>query len=104
MLLAGDSAAFIDPFAGDGISLALHSGALAAECLVPFFQGVGSLEQAHKEYAATYSRKFGPAFRNAARVRRMVNAPPMIRSSLLRLAGIGPFARTIVRSTRISAR
>ena len=26
MLLAGDAAAFIDPFAGDGISLALHGG------------------------------------------------------------------------------
>ncbi len=26
MLLAGDAAGFIDPFAGDGISLALQSG------------------------------------------------------------------------------
>ena len=103
MLLAGDAAAFIDPFAGDGISLALHSGALAAECSIPFFQGVCSLEHAHKEYAETYSRQFGPAFRNAARVRKMLNAPPMIRSSLLRLAGIGPFARAIVRSTRITS-
>jgi flavin-dependent dehydrogenase len=103
MLLAGDAAAFIDPFAGDGISLALHSGTLAAQCLIPFFQGACSLEQAHKKYAAAYSRQFGPAFRNAARVRKMLNAPPMIRSSLLRLASIGPFARAIVRSTRISA-
>lgn len=103
MLLAGDAAAFIDPFAGDGISLALHSGALAAECLIPFFQGVCSLEQAHKEYAIAYHQQFGPAFRNAARVRKMLNAPPLIRSSMLRLAGIGPFARAIVRSTRISS-
>ncbi len=30
-LLAGDAGGFIDPFTGDGISTALHSGALAAE-------------------------------------------------------------------------
>src|SRR5262249_49747795 len=39
MLLVGDSAGFIDPFAGDGISLALQSGALAAQTLMSFFEG-----------------------------------------------------------------
>jgi menaquinone-9 beta-reductase len=101
MLMAGDSAAFIDPFAGDGISLALHSGALGAESVVPFLQGACSLAQAQERYAVSYGKQFAPAFRNAARVRMMLNAPPVIRSSLLRLAGIGPFARAIVRSTRI---
>ncbi len=38
MLQVGDAAAFVDPFIGDGISLALRSGALAAECLSPFFK------------------------------------------------------------------
>ena len=38
MLLAGDSAGFIDPFAGDGISLALQSGTLAAKSITPFLQ------------------------------------------------------------------
>ncbi len=33
MLLVGDAAGFVDPFVGDGISLALRSGAMAAECL-----------------------------------------------------------------------
>jgi len=40
MLLAGDAAAFIDPFAGDGISLALHGGVMAAQALIPFVQPV----------------------------------------------------------------
>lgn len=101
VILAGDAVAFIDPFAGDGISLALHSGSLAAEALLPFLQGRGSLQQAQESYAAEYKRQFAPAFRGAARVRMMLSAPPMIRSSLLRLAGMGPFARAIVKSTRI---
>ena len=54
MFLAGDAAGFIDPFAGDGISLALQSGTLAAESIVPFLQGSCSLEQAHRQYQAAY--------------------------------------------------
>lgn len=100
MLLAGDAAAFIDPFAGDGISLALHSGALAAESLLPFFQGQITLKQAKQNYHAAYVERFAPAFRNAARVRRMLSAPLPIRSVLIRAAGLGPFARVLVSRTR----
>ena len=41
--MAGDAAGFVDPFVGDGVSLALRSGTLAAECLIPFFAGSISL-------------------------------------------------------------
>ena len=44
ILLAGDAAGFIDPFAGDGISLALRSGQAAAKCLRPFLAGEASLD------------------------------------------------------------
>ncbi len=46
ILMAGDAAAFVDPFVGDGISLALRSGSLAGECLLPFFAGKLSLAEA----------------------------------------------------------
>ena len=36
LLFAGDAAAFIDPFVGDGISIALRTGQFAATSLVPF--------------------------------------------------------------------
>lgn len=101
MVLAGDAAAFIDPFAGDGISLALHSGALAAECLLPFVNGKSSLQQTRQQYRKAYFQQFAPAFRNAARVRMMLSTPPLIRSLLVSLVGIRPFAKVIVRSTRV---
>ena len=41
VLMAGDAAGFVDPFVGDGISLALRSGSLAARCLNSFFSGRG---------------------------------------------------------------
>lgn len=100
MLLAGDAAAFIDPFAGDGISLALHTGALAGASLAPFIQGKCSLEQAGQNYHAAYLKQFAPAFRGAARVRRVLSAPPAVRSVFLRIASLKPFARALVHSTR----
>lgn len=102
MLLAGDAAAFIDPFAGDGISLAMHSGTLVAESLIPFLQGKSSWESAKERYGAAYHKQFAPAFRNAARVRKVLTAPPLVQSVLLSLAGIGPLSRALVRRTRIS--
>jgi flavin-dependent dehydrogenase len=100
MLLAGDAAGFIDPFAGDGISLALHSGVLAAESLSGFLQGKCSLAESRQRYQAVYVKRFAPAFRNAARLRGLLSAPTWLRSSLLALAGTDFVANRIVRGTR----
>jgi flavin-dependent dehydrogenase len=100
MLLAGDAAGFIDPFAGDGISLALHGGALAAESLASFFSGTYTLEQSQQEYRNAYLQRFAPAFRNAARLRALLSIPTWIRSRLIGLVGTRPVANMIVRGTR----
>jgi flavin-dependent dehydrogenase len=100
MLLAGDAAGFIDPFAGDGISLALHSGSLAAEALAGFFKNQCSLAQAEVEYRVAYRKRFAPAFRNAARLRMFLRTPSWIRSRLLGLVSTGPIAGLIVHGTR----
>ena len=101
MLLAGDSASFIDPFAGDGISLAMHSGTLAAQSLQPFLSGKTSLAHAHDEYRKSYMKYFAPVFRNAARVRMALSAPTLIRSMLLSLAATPRISRIIVKGTRV---
>ncbi|HET9836774.1 MAG TPA: NAD(P)/FAD-dependent oxidoreductase [Candidatus Angelobacter sp.] len=100
MLLAGDSAAFIDPFAGDGISLALQSGTLAAEVLAPFIAEKCSLAQAHQHYREAYKKRFSPAFRNAARLRSAFNAPKWIRTATLAFAGIPGIGRMLIQGTR----
>ena len=100
MLLAGDSAAFIDPFVGDGISLALHGGTLAAQSLVPFLSGRSSLAEVHRQYRAAYAQKLAPALRNAGRLRRLLSAPPWLRSSLMGIAGSRVVGELLVRSTR----
>jgi flavin-dependent dehydrogenase len=59
----GDAAAFIDPFLGDGISIALQTGVLAAQCL----------QQPHAcaLYAHEDTHRVAPALRRAAILRRM---------------------------------
>lgn len=101
VLLAGDAAAFIDPFAGDGISLALRSGRTAAQSLSAFFAGRVSLQDAAREYQAAYQREFAPLISAAARVRNLPSLPEFawpIAMEFLRIPGVMPY---IVRKTRV---
>ena len=100
MLLAGDTAGFIDPFAGDGISLALQSGSLAAESITPFLRGSCSIEDARRQYRAAYRKRFTAAFRNAARLRAALAAPRWIRSAAWAFAGVPGVGKMLVRGTR----
>jgi flavin-dependent dehydrogenase len=100
MLLVGDAAGFIDPFAGDGISLALQSGALAAELLIPFLGGRCCLEETRYQYREAYKKRFAPAFRNAARLRTAFAAPKWMRSAALAIAGMPGIGRMLIQGTR----
>ncbi|MCU1255722.1 MAG: dependent oxidoreductase [Candidatus Angelobacter sp.] len=100
MFLAGDAAGFIDPFAGDGISLALQSGTIAAQSIVPFLHGECSLERAHQHYQAAYRKHFTPAFRNAARLRKALAAPKWLRSTALAFASMPGVGKILVKGTR----
>jgi menaquinone-9 beta-reductase len=100
MFLAGDAAGFVDPFAGDGISLALQSGTLAAQSILPFLRGMISLEQAHQRYRAEYRKHFAPVFRNAARLRSALAAPRWVRNAALAFAAVPGVGKILVKGTR----
>jgi flavin-dependent dehydrogenase len=103
MILIGDAAGFIDPFAGDGISLALQSGALAAASLTSFLQGRSTLAQAQQQYQQAYFRRLAPAFRSSVRLRILLATPSWLRSMVVTVAGTRPVARMIVHRTRARA-
>ncbi len=101
MLLAGDAAGFIDPFAGDGISLALRSGQAAAQCVRPVIDGEASLELACQEYEAVYRQHFAPLIAASTRVRRLLSLPEIARPAamqMLRIPGVLPY---VIRKTRV---
>lgn len=99
VFFAGDTAGFIDPFAGDGISLALRTGTAAAQSALHVIAGRVTLEQAIRDYRRRYAHQFLPAFRAAAHARRVLGFPrpvPQFAAQLLRVPWIarGVFART----------
>lgn len=84
-LLAGDAAGFLDPFTGDGISMALHSGRLAAEDVASaWVEGVGPCN--HRETAGDYRHRLGRAVRRsywvAGLLRALVCAPSAVQESV----------------------
>jgi flavin-dependent dehydrogenase len=98
---AGDAAGFVDPFVGDGISLALRSGALAARCLIPFLRGETSLLDATEHYRQSYGTQLAPVFRASARIRRMLLLPRAVLAPvLLLLENMPVVTRYIVSKTR----
>jgi flavin-dependent dehydrogenase len=101
VLLAGDAAGFVDPFVGDGISLALRSGVLAGESLQPFLAGACTLATASRRYRDMYRRTLLPIFRNSSMIRRLFSLPAPMRTGLLLLVENSPWLlRYMVRRTR----
>lgn len=96
LLTIGDSAAFIDPFTGSGMLMALESGELVADVIVRHRNS----ESVAAEYASEYIRKFDSRLRICGWLRRAAFNP--------RLAGLGlsicgaskHFRSRIARATR----
>lgn len=101
ILRAGDAAGFVDPFVGDGISLALRGGALAAQSLAPFFKGEVPLAASVESYRRTYESDFLPVFRTSSQIRHFSLLPRMVRLVLLTALKHSPaLTRYFIRHTR----
>ena len=101
MLNAGDAAGFVDPFVGDGISLALRGGNLAARSLSSFLRGECELEESLAEYAQGYRRALRPVYRVSSLLRRFFGIPRGLRAALLSVCESSPrLARYLVQATR----
>lgn len=100
VIFAGDAAAFIDPFVGDGISIALRSGHAAAECLKEYLSGEAILSSCVARYRELYSHHFAPLLSVASKVRSLLSLPVAARAvafELLRLPGV---MSLVIRKTR----
>lgn len=100
LLFAGDAAAFIDPFVGDGISIALRTGQAAARSLTHFVRGETTLPEAVASYRREYTNNFAPLLMAASRVRALLSLREPARTlafELLRFPGLMPL---VMRKTR----
>jgi menaquinone-9 beta-reductase len=99
ILNVGDAAAFVDPFIGDGISIALQTGALAAQILTTARTRDAALEV----YRRTYLQSVVPVVRRAGRVRTLLSAPKPLRAAALAAMQVGVVSEFVVRATRARA-
>lgn len=88
----GDAAGFVDPFVGDGISLALRSGVLAGRTVL-----------SDSNYAALYENAFSGIFRASRFVRSALAISGATRPLLLRTVRLPGVSHRVFRSTRASA-
>lgn len=79
-LMVGDASGFLDPFTGEGISKALHSGRLAARTVVAMLQEGFGAERAGEIYGQGMARAIQRSYRIAALTRCFLQGPKWVRS------------------------
>lgn len=100
LLAVGDSAAFIDPFTGSGILLALESAKILSRMIIEHREDFAKIASAYRQsYAASFDRRLRVCsmLRHAAFV-------PFLAEATISLLGISVGLRRLVaRSTRFNA-
>jgi flavin-dependent dehydrogenase len=103
LLAIGDSAAFIDPFTGSGMLMALESGRLVAEVIVRHgdkLSAKGSFESLTVDYATEYRRKFDSRLRFCGLLRRVALSPRFAEFGIAICSVNGQLRNRIARATR----
>ena len=103
LLTVGDAAAFIDPFTGSGMLMALESGALAADVLTRALRGGGDFAALAADYRACYRARFDARLRVCSLLRRAAFAPPAVTAAAALALNVSTsLRRALARATRQS--
>jgi flavin-dependent dehydrogenase len=81
LVTVGDAAAFIDPFTGSGMLMALESGAVAADAItraLPDLRAGVPFAALAADYRARYRARFAARLRVCTLLRRAAFAPPVV--------------------------
>jgi flavin-dependent dehydrogenase len=105
LLAIGDAAAFIDPFTGSGMLMALESGQMAAGVIVKNLsrlrKGFGFASLAD-DYRAEYRRNFDSRLRISGLLRRAAFVPHLDEAAILLFGTSAHLRRRLARATRSS--
>ncbi len=97
-LMVGDASGFLDPFTGEGISMALHSGRLAAQAIEKSLQEGRGDVQATEYYRESLTHAVRRSYKIAALVRGLLHRPAWVQG--LATAPLPWIGRRLVRETR----
>lgn len=99
LLAVGDAAAFIDPFTGSGMLMALESGQLAAEVIDRHLPSL-NFESLASDYRNAYSRRFASRLRVSGLLRRAAFIPYLDEAAILFFSASAGLRRKLARATR----
>ena len=80
VLMVGDASGFLDPFTGEGISMALHSGRLAAQAVAKSLSEELDEERLVAIYRQSLTRSVGRSYRIAGIARSLLHGPSWLQS------------------------
>ena len=101
LLAIGDAAAFIDPFTGSGMLMALESGDLAAQVIIERLHKSAEAEETiGPAYEDSYQQMFNSRLRLCSIMRRAAFIPGLADVTIRFLAGSEYLRRRLTRATR----
>lgn len=101
LLAVGDAAAFIDPFTGSGMLMALEGGALAARAVSGWLARGEEFATLARAYRAAYDERFDARLRLCGLLRRAALAPTALAEvCVIALGASAHLRRRLARSTR----
>lgn len=103
LITVGDAAAFIDPFTGSGMLLALESGKIAASSISKTFSNGFSFEDLATDYKRNYSAAFDRRLRACSILRHAAFSPTLAETTISILKLSENIRRRVARSTRFNA-
>ena len=105
LLLIGDAAAFIDPFTGSGMLMALESGAIAAQTIIDCRKRVGdesSFSELANRFRLNYARTFNSRLRVSGLLRRAAFVPRLAEAAIICFGVSDRLRRKVAQATRPS--
>jgi len=110
LISIGDAAAFIDPFTGSGMLMALESGQIAARAIVRHLpqlrladrKAVPAFAKLAQDYQTEYSSTFNSRLRCSALLRRAAFVPFLAEAAILIFGPSARLRRRLARATRLS--
>lgn len=100
VLMTGDSAGLIVPLAGNGISMALEGGMIAAHHAAAFLRREISAGELRSEYPRSWNRQFGGRLRLGRMLQPLMLRPAALGGMLRLLMLLPPLGQYLVKNTR----
>ncbi|MBI1183455.1 NAD(P)-binding protein [bacterium] len=99
VLLAGDAAGMISPLSGNGMSMALHTGKLAAQAALNFLDGKSSRSQMETQYQKEWRINFATRVANAYHYQKLFMNEKLSRNTIAALRFAPFITKMLVKST-----